>query len=181
MPNLSRDCLLQFLTMPKSAAVILAASALALIFVFAMQFCFHYDPCILCWWQRGPYAAALLFSLIALLWKPYGRQSCVLMALCGVAFVIGCGLAIFHSGVELHWWLGTSGCSVAPLHGNSPEDLRKQLLQMAVPHCDQISWTFLGLSMANWNVPGSLILAVFSFMAARPAPRSTEGYEVKSL
>jgi disulfide bond formation protein DsbB len=181
MTKLSPAFFSEFLTLPKSAAVILAASAGALIFVFVAQFGFHYDPCVLCWWQRGPYAATLLLSLICFFWKPYARHSRVLLALCGAAFLIGAGLAIFHSGVELHWWLGTSGCSVQPLHGHSPEDLRKQLLAMAVPHCDQISWTFLGFSMANWNVPASLVLAVFSFLAAKPKTRSTASYQQKSL
>jgi disulfide bond formation protein DsbB len=166
MPKLSRDCLLKFLAMPKSAAVILTASGAALVFVFIMQFVFGYDPCVLCWWQRGPYAAALVLSIAALAWKPYGKNTHILLGLCAFVFLIGAGLAFFHTGVEQHWWLGTSGCAITPLTGLSTADLRTKLLHMAVAHCDQISWTFLGLSMANWNVPASLALAGFSLTAA---------------
>jgi len=41
------------------------------------------------------------------------------------------------------------------------------LLHTVVARCDEISWTLLGLSMANWNVFASGALAAFSFDAAR--------------
>ncbi len=155
-----------FLTVPKAAALIFTASALALIFVLIMQYGFDVQPCVLCLWQRVPFGVALLLSLAAYLWWPYGLRTQILLGLCAAAFAIGAGLALFHTGVELHWWLGTSGCSIQPLNGTSVEDLRTQLLHTVVARCDQISWTFLGLSMANWNVPFSGALAAFSAYAA---------------
>jgi disulfide bond formation protein DsbB len=38
------------------------------------------------------------------------------------------------------------------------------------PQCDKIVWSFLGLSMAGWNIVASLKLAVWSFIAAAKAP-----------
>jgi disulfide bond formation protein DsbB len=153
--------------MPRAALLIFAAAVGALLFVFTMQYGFGVQPCILCLWQRVPYGVVALLSLIAVLWRPYGRHSTVLLGLCALTFTVGAGLALFHTGVELHWWLGTSGCSIQPLHGPANEDLRTQLLHTAVAHCDEISWTFLGLSMANWNVGASLILAIFAGTATR--------------
>jgi len=153
--------------MPKAAVVILAISAAVLTFVFIMQFGFGYDPCILCWWERLPYTTVILLSVIAFFWKPYGKQTQILLIFCAIVFFASACLAFFHTGVEQHWWLGTSGCRITPMHGVSVEDLRTQLLHTVMAHCDEISWTFLGLSMANWNVPASLIFALFSFAAAR--------------
>jgi disulfide bond formation protein DsbB len=155
-------------TMPNTARFILAAALAALLFAFTVQYDFGVQPCILCLWQRVPYGLVILLAGLACLpaMRPHAP---VMLVLCAGIFVIGAGLAIFHTGVELHWWLGTSGCALTPLHGSTPEDLRTQLLHTVVARCDEISWTFLGLSMANWNVGYSLILALFSFCAAKKA------------
>ena len=153
--------------MPKAALAIVAVAALSLGFAFLMQYHFGYEPCVLCLWQRLPYAVAGLLALAAFVIKPYGRTARMLLTLCGVAFLIGAVLAGFHSGVERHWWAGTSGCAIQPLHGTSVSGWREQLLHMTVARCDEISWTFLGLSMANWNVPLSLALAAFAKLAAQ--------------
>ena len=154
--------------MPRAAWALLAAAIAELGFALVMQYGFGYEPCVLCLWQRVPYGAAIAFAALASLppCHPYARQ---LLGLCGIVFLAGAGLALFHTGVERHWWLGTSGCAVVPLNASSVEDLRTKLLQMTVARCDEISWRFLGLSMANWNIPDSLLLAGFSFYAAKRA------------
>jgi len=159
--------LTEFFKMPKAALVIGSISAFALLFAFTLQYGFDVQPCILCLWQRVPFGLVMALSLAGYFMHPYGRQTQIIFVLCSVIFLVGAGLAFFHTGVELHWWLGTKGCSIQPLSGTSVEDLRTQLLHTVVAHCDQISWTFLGLSMANWNVPFSLGLAAFSLKAAK--------------
>src|SRR5579862_1950674 len=114
--------------MPHAALLIFAASVAALAFAFAMQFGFGVEPCILCLWQRVPFGVVVALSPALLLWKPYGRHTRILLALCAAAFFINSGLSVFHTGVEQHWWLGTSGCAITPLHGTAVEDLRQQLL-----------------------------------------------------
>jgi disulfide bond formation protein DsbB len=158
--------LAQYLRMPQAAAVIAVMAIGSLGFALVMEYGFDLQPCVLCLWQRAPFGFAVMFAFAALMWKPYGFPSRVLLKLCAVAFTVGTGLAVFHTGVERHWWLGTSGCSIQPLMGTSPQSLRSILLAMPVSHCDQIRWTFLGLSMANWNVPFSCALALFSWLAA---------------
>jgi disulfide bond formation protein DsbB len=169
MPEILSD----LLTLPKSAWLLFAVSTGALAFAFVMQFGFDVEPCILCLWQRVPFAVAAAFTLATALWKPYGKQTQVLLGLSALAYAINSGLAIFHTGVERHWWLGTSGCSIHPLDAGSIADLREQLLHTVVARCDQISWTFLGLSMANWNIPFSLALTLFALMAIKKSSFST--------
>jgi disulfide bond formation protein DsbB len=168
MPCPFHDYANKILLMPKSALLILAASAGSLIFALIFQFGFGYEPCILCLWQRVPFIMAILLAVLTLTsaLRPYAA---VLLYLCVLVFLTGAGLAIFHTGVEQHWWLGTSGCTITPLHGGSVEDLRTQLLHTVVARCDEVKWKFLGLSMANYNVAYSLVLAVFSLCAARKA------------
>jgi disulfide bond formation protein DsbB len=162
MPCPVTTCCNKILTMPLAAKLILAACFAALGFVLVMQYGFLYQPCILCLWQRAPYGLASFLSLVALLWRPFGKQSAILLFLCAALFVCGFGLAVFHSGVELHWWVGTSSCSIQPLHGASPEDLRQALLHTVTARCDEVVWTLFGLSMANYNIALSLLLAFYA-------------------
>lgn len=165
MPN-PESRILNSLTMPTAAWLLHAASVGSLLFAFTAQYGFGIEPCILCWWQRLPFAVTALLALAAVLVKPYGERTQVILGIISIVFLISAGLALFHTGVEQHWWLGTSGCNIKPLEGGSIEDLRIQLLNTVVARCDQISWTFLGYSMANWNIVFSLLLSGFSFIAA---------------
>ncbi len=155
------------LSLPLAARILLSMNVGALLFAFTMQFGFEIHPCVLCLWQRVPYGTAAALSLWALLAKKSSRRSAVVaLGLCSAVYLAGMGLAVFHTGVEQHWWLGTSGCAVEPLHGSSPEDIRLALLQTAMPRCDEIPWTIFGLSMANLNVAASLMLAFFAAASA---------------
>jgi len=154
------------LSLPRAAQILLAANLSAILFVLTMQYGFGLHPCVLCLWQRVPYISTAVLALVIWLWHPYRLQGVLLLSLCAALYLIGMGLAIFHSGVELHWWLGTSGCAIEPLSGTSTDDLRQSLLRTVAPRCDQIAWTLFGLSMANWNIAFSLALAFFAAAAA---------------
>jgi disulfide bond formation protein DsbB len=162
--NLAR----QAAAMPQAAWMILLASAGALGAALVAQYGFAVQPCVLCLAQRVPFALAIVFAA-ASLWKPGAAR--VLLGLCALAFLVNAGIAFFHTGVEQHWWLGTSGCALKPLGGADAQSLREQLLATAVAQCDVVAWTFLGLSMANWNVPFALALAGFAGFAAQRAAR----------
>ena len=158
------------LTLPWAAGLIATATLGALGFAFVMQYGFDLHPCVLCLWQRVPFGIAAVASLAAIAWRPYGRPSRILLGLAGAALIVNAGLAGFHTGVERHWWLGTSGCSIQPLNGASIESLREQLLNTIVGHCDEISWELFGLSMANYNIPLSLSLGLFALAAVVRKP-----------
>ena len=164
MPNL----LSKLLSMPTAALLILAAGAGSLVFALIMQFGFGVLPCELCLWQRVPFAAAALLALIAVVARPYGNHTQFLLGLCAVLFLVNTGLAVFHSGVERHWWEFHSACTGSALsHVKSIEELRQELLNKPVVRCDEISWSIFGLSMANLNIGFSFALALFAALAAR--------------
>jgi disulfide bond formation protein DsbB len=83
----------------------------------------------------------------------------------------GAGLAAYHVGVEQGWWALPAGC-VAGAGAESLEDL-KRLLAEAPPACDQVSFTFLGLTLAGWNLVASLLLAAFTLAASLGFGRRT--------
>jgi disulfide bond formation protein DsbB len=161
------------LSFPLAAKLLFLVSVGALLFALTMQFGFGVRPCILCIWARVPYGLAAVLAALALAsGKPSRKYASVFLGLCTFVFLAGMGIAIFHSGIERHWWLGTSGCTALPLEGTSPEELRKALLQQTEPRCDEIPWAILGLSLANLNIAASLALAFFAAVVTLRHSRS---------
>ncbi len=155
--------------MPWAALAIALTCIGALGFAFTMQFGFGYQPCILCLWQRVPFGLGAMLALAALATRPYGRPTQAVLALCSLIFLVGTGLAAFHTGVEQHWWAGTDQCQGSALQATTPEELRAELLRTQIARCDKIDWTLFGLSMANWNIAFSFLLALFAGKAALSA------------
>ncbi|NQV82173.1 MAG: disulfide bond formation protein B [Rhodospirillales bacterium] len=145
---------------------IFAASAAALINAYIAQYVFDLQPCILCLYQRVPYAIAGVLGGAAL-FVPGVRLWAVRLA--GLVFLVGGGIAFYHVGVEQHWWASAAACGSAG-GGDGPatvEELRQLLLSAKpVKPCDQVDWTLFGLSMATYNVGLSLALAFMSFWGA---------------
>ena len=54
------------------------------------------------------------------------------------------------------------GDEAEKLLGTALGNMLKQLQSVSVVRCDEAAWRFLGLSLAGWNVPLSLGLAVLA-------------------
>ena len=150
------------------AAGLVLASVAILLAAFAFQYLGGLQPCVLCVWQRWPYAVTIAAGAAAA-WLAHRRQpgaAALLLAVCGVVFLVGAGIAAFHVGVEQHWWAGTSSCGDEAGTAGNVEELRRRLLGQPVVRCDAVAWSFLGVSMAGWNMLLSLGLAALSFWGA---------------
>lgn len=145
----------------RAPALLALAAALALAVAYVSQYVFGLEPCKLCVWQRYPYMAALPLGVVAALTAPGTTGRRVLVALTGLAFLAGAGVAGFHVGVEQGWWEGLPGCSAPAITKDmSVAELQRALEARAdVVPCDEPAWTFGGISMAGYNVIYALILA----------------------
>jgi disulfide bond formation protein DsbB len=143
-----------------TALLVLFASAALLGGALAFQHLGGYAPCVLCYWQRYAHAAAIVFAFAALL-LPRARP--FLLAAAGLAELAGAGMALFHVGVEQHWWAGTSACGSAVGGAGSIEELRARLLAQPVVRCDEVAWSLFGVSMAGYNALASLALGLLAF------------------
>lgn len=148
------------------AASLLLVSAVILAVAYVSQYVFHYDPCVLCLYQRKPYFVVIALSFIA--WALAGKKPCaaryVLMC-CVAAFGAGIVLAFYHTGVEQTWWTGTQACGGGdslPADGDI-DALRAYLENKSVTRCDVPTWKLFGLSMTVYNLLASTML--FSFTA----------------
>lgn len=135
-------------------------------------------PCTLCLKAREVYWAAIAVSVIAIVAKrtPWARRTAPWFDLAlGLIFLFGAGLAFYHAGVEWKWWPGPTTCSGGGAGGGSSAAGVADLLaggEAKAPQCDKVVWSFLGLSMAGWNIIVSLKLAVWSFIAAAKEPKT---------
>jgi disulfide bond formation protein DsbB len=156
---------------PKAVPTLVLAACVAVLgTALASQYLGGLQPCILCLYQRVPYWAAIGLSLLALIFigRAGGKRiAAALIGLAAIAFLIGAGIAAFHVGVEQHWWAGTAECGASGALSGSTADLRAQLLAQPVVRCDEVAWSLFGISMAGFNVPMSLGLALFAALGAR--------------
>ena len=115
-------------------------------------------PCEMCYWQRWPHAAAILFALGAFIRPPQARALVLLAAL---AVAISGAIGVYHAGVELGYWEGITTCTATG--AASLQDI----LNVPLIRCDQVQFEFLGISMAGWNALISLGGAAAIFALAR--------------
>ncbi len=142
---------------------ILVVSVGALATAYIAQYGFGMQPCILCLYQRVPYAVTGLLAVLALGMPAGGHARAIMTVLCAVVFLVGSGIAFYHFGVEQHWWASAASCGGTPMGKITLEQLRQQLQVRQPKACDQVDWTLFGISMAGYNVVVSLALSVASF------------------
>jgi disulfide bond formation protein DsbB len=119
-------------------------------------------PCEMCYWQRWPHAAAFVLAGAAFVMPARAR---LLTALAALAIAISGAIGVFHAGVELGWWEGLTRCTAGG--ALSLEDL----MNVPLVRCDQVQWSWLGISMAGWNAVLSLgSAAVIAGLLARARP-----------
>ncbi|MEM1431883.1 MAG: disulfide bond formation protein B [Pseudomonadota bacterium] len=124
------------------------------------QYVIGLAPCAMCYWQRWPHIAAIVIAVLAAARLPWGVAFGLALA-GGFAAATSAGIGVYHSGVERGWWEGPASCTSggAGLAGLSGADLLDPAAAAPIVLCDEISWQFLGLTMANYNVLISLGIA----------------------
>lgn len=142
---------------------ILLASAASLLTALTAEYGFGVDPCILCTYQRIPFAVTAVLALIALRLDASSPLLVPIIIICGLAYLGGAGVAVYHVGVEQHWWV--SGCTGTLAENVSLDQLKASLMQKPEKPCDQLDWTLFGISMATYNVVYSGVLGLASLAA----------------
>ncbi len=158
---LSNSCVVFF------GLAIIAAMSLGAGFI--AQYQFGLQPCILCLYQRWPFAVVILLCAVGI-WMG-GRHKMaapIFMGLISLTFFTNAIIAFYHTGVERHWWKSfLEGCAVPDMTGDITEVLAR-IAQTPAVRCDEIPWVdpIIGLSMANYNVALCLGLGVLSLISA---------------
>jgi disulfide bond formation protein DsbB len=143
------------------AALVWLAAVVAIATALTLQLGFGVQPCHLCLWERAPYYAVIVLVPALLLL----RRPRVALAVGGLLLLGDAGLSLYHVAVEQGWVALPASC-VSAGQAHSIDELRAQLAH-AAPTCDQVNASFLGLSLAIWNLIAAALLGIASLAAIR--------------
>ena len=148
------------LDMTRLAAAKAALGAVVLSAVYASQHLGGLRPCTLCLYQRWPWWVALGLAVLAMALRGRAKLQMAVIGLASMTLLVGAGIAVFHVGVEQHWWQGLASCGGVSDMPTTVEALKKQIMSAPVVRCDEVAWSFLGISMAGYNALISMAAGV---------------------
>jgi disulfide bond formation protein DsbB len=121
-------------------------------------------PCEMCYWQRWPHGAAIVLASLSFATRNGTSRTLTLLA--AVAIAVSGAIGVYHAGVEAGVFEGLTTCTA-----NGARTLN-EILSAPLVRCDQVQFSFLGISMAGWNAILSLsgaALIVFLLLKDRRA------------
>jgi disulfide bond formation protein DsbB len=128
-------------------------------------------PCEMCYWQRWPHAVAIVLATLAFTGPAAGTRSRTLTLLAALAIAVSGAIGVYHAGVEAKIFEGFTQCTATATKGLSTAELLKQLTHAPLVRCDEVQFSFLGISMAGWNgilsLGGAAAILVLSLRARR--------------
>ncbi len=137
-----------------------AISLSMILFVLISEYVFGFAPCSLCLIQRYPHMLVAITSVWLIFFRTHNFFLYPVNTLVMALSII---LASYHVGVEQSIFQGPQSCSSSNLtlvSEKSAETLLKEILNTSVVRCNEVIWSFMGLSMATWN----LILSIALFI-----------------
>ena len=137
----------------RALALLLPAALLA--GAFGSQYLGGLYPCEMCWWQRYAHMAALVPAALAFTAAAGSQRSRLFVLIAALAIAVSGAIGFYHAGVELKIFEGFTTCT-STVRGASLDDMLKAIEAAPIVRCDQVQWSFLGISMAGWNAIISL-------------------------
>lgn len=149
----------------KAALAAFVIGLLTILAAWASQIWGGLVPCELCLGERVPYYWGLpILAVILLLWNRLPLTVWYIgMLIVGAIFLWSVYLGVFHAGVEWKFWPGPTACT----SNGTGLDLNQlnNLNAVKIVQCDQVQWSFLGISLAGYNALVSLVIVVLIAIA----------------
>ena len=131
-----------------------------ILFALISEYVFGFTPCSLCLIQRYPHILVAVTSVWLIFFRTHNVFLYPVNTLVMASSII---LASFHVGVEQSIFQGPQSCSSSNLSfvsEKNAEALLKEILNTSVIRCNEVTWSFMGLSMATWNFILSIALFI---------------------
>ena len=131
-----------------------------ILFALISEHIFGFAPCSLCLIQRYPHILVSITSVWLIFFRTHNF---LLYPLNTLVMALSIILAAYHVGVEQSIFQGPQSCSssnISLMSEKSAEALLQDILNTSVIRCNEVTWSFLNLSMATWN----LILSIGLFI-----------------
>ena len=135
---------------------VLAFSILSLSIAYFIQYILGHKPCNLCLIERIPYLSAIILVALIFIVKRFEK---IFAGIILIFFIFGAIISFYHVGIEQGFFSESLVCNL----GNSGADLSKEQLlkqlENAPISCKEVTFRFLGLSLATINTIISIILS----------------------
>ena len=135
---------------------VLAFSILSLSIAYFIQYILGHKPCNLCLIERIPYLSAIIFVALIFIVKRFEKTFSGIIL---IFFIFGAIVSFYHVGIEQGFFSESLVCN----SGNSGADLSKEQLLKQLKNapisCKEVTFRFLGLSLATINTIISIILS----------------------
>tara|TARA_B100000965_G_scaffold81941_1_gene65562 strand:- start:24 stop:503 length:480 start_codon:yes stop_codon:yes gene_type:complete len=135
---------------------VLAFSILSLSIAYFIQYILGHKPCNLCLIERIPYLSAIILVALIFIVKRFEK---IFSGIILIFFIFGAIISFYHVGIEQGFFSESLVCNL----GNSGADLSKEQLlkqlENAPISCKEVTFRFLGLSLATINTIISIILS----------------------
>ena len=135
---------------------ILAFSILSLSIAYFIQYVLGHKPCNLCIVERIPYIAAIILISLVFILNKYQK---IISSLILIFFIFGAVVSFYHFGIEQGFFSESLVCDLGNSQPLNKEDLLNQLKKTEIVSCKDVTFRFLGLSLATINTVISLILS----------------------
>ncbi len=126
---------------------------------FILEHVFHAAPCRMCWWQRYVHWTIAGIATIALITKCYKPAALLSLS----ASAAGFGIAVWQMGGQNKWWKLPEFCQGNTELQTTVTDLATAFATLP-PRCDEVNFTILNISLAEWNIPTMLLTALISIL-----------------
>ena len=139
---------------------LIVISITTILFALVAEYYFGLQPCGLCLKQRHPYYLFIIVTLI-IFFMPHFYKT-LMYILIQLGAIYGLFYSIWHVGVENKLLKGPSGCSAGLSISSNTADLKEQILNKQIISCDEIIWSFFGISAASLNTMVLLFIFVIN-------------------
>lgn len=117
------------------------------------------EPCELCLLERWPYYIGIPLLAVAVVGRRRPIVTVPVFTIVALLFSAGTAVAVYHVGVEQHWFAGPTACTDPLTEATSIEALKAQLMALQPVRCDVVQWSLFGVSLAGWNLIFSAVFA----------------------
>ena len=135
--------------------IIFSLSFFSLIAALYVEYILGFKPCILCIYQRIPYAIAILISLIAF----FIVNRNILLIILGLTFFAGILLSGYHVSIEKGVIEPLFSCTGENIKALEKEEILKSLNNIQ-PDCKDVDFSIFGVSLATLNFIISFVLTI---------------------
>jgi disulfide bond formation protein DsbB len=158
-------------SLDKARLLALLVPAALLAGALGSQYIGGLHPCEMCHWQRWPHYAAVALALVAYAMRRAPDRGRSMVWLGALAILTSGLIGVYHAGVELGIFEGLTQCSSTG-GGGSSADVLADIMAAPLIRCDQVQFTFLGVSMAGWNAILSISAALVILWLSLKRPKA---------